>query len=82
MPRVAITDVTITDNCHQDCHWLKFLQSPQTVTATQTFTHFRHVQMPSENSPFQIAHQHPYHAAHLVTASASDSVSLLNLRAL
>ena len=27
---------------------------------------------------FQIAHQHPYHAAHLVTASASDSVSLLN----
>jgi len=26
-----------------------------------------------------MAHQHPYHAAHLVTASASDSVSLLNL---
>ena len=26
-----------------------------------------------------IAHQHPYHAAHLVTASASDSVPLLNV---
>jgi len=46
------------------------------------FTNFQHLQTPSENSPFQIAHQHPYHAAHLVTASASDSVSLLNLRAL
>ena len=34
------------------------------------------------NSPFQIAHQHPYHAAHLVTASAYDSVSLLNLHTL
>ena len=30
----------------------------------------------------QIAHQHPYHAAHLVTASASNSVPLLTLRAL
>ena len=43
-----------------------------------TFTHFRHLQMPSENSPFQIAHQHLYHAAYLVTATASDSVPLLN----
>jgi len=33
----------------------------------------------NEKSPFQIAHQHPYHAAHLVTANAADSVSLLNL---
>ena len=24
-------------------------------------THFRYLQAPSENSPFQIAHQHPYH---------------------
>jgi len=31
--------------------------------------------MPSENSPFQIGHHHPYHAAHLVSASTSDSVS-------
>jgi len=29
-----------------------------------------------------IAHQHPYHAAHLVTVSVSDSVPLLNVRAL
>jgi len=28
------------------------------------------------------ADQHPHHASHLVTASASDSVSLLNVRAL
>jgi len=39
-------------------------------------THFRHRQMPPDNSPFQKPHLHPYHAAHLVTASASDSVSL------
>ena len=44
----------------------------------QTFTDFRHL----KTLHFQIAHQHPYHAAHLVTASATDSVSLLNLRTL
>ena len=46
------------------------------------FTHFRYFQTPSENSPFKIAHQHPYHAAHLVIAGASDSASLLNVCAL
>jgi len=49
---------------------------------TLDFTNFRHLQTPYENSLLQIAHQHPYHAAHLVTASASDSVPLLNVRAL
>jgi len=28
---------------------------------------------------FQIAHQHPYHAAYLLTPSASDSVPSLNV---
>jgi len=46
------------------------------------FLNIRHVQTPSENSHFQVTHQHPYHAAHLVTASTSDSVLLLNLHAL
>ena len=31
---------------------------------------------------FKIAHQHPYHTAHHMTAGASDSVSLLKVRAL
>ena len=53
-----------------------------TTCEYQTFTLFRHLQVLSENSPFQIVHQVPYHAAHLVTASSSDSLSLLNLRAL
>ena len=35
-------------------------------------THFRHLQTPSEDSPFQIAHQHPYHAAHLVTRDVQN----------
>jgi len=52
------------------------------LAPTVLIADFRHFQTPCENSPFQIAHQHPYHAAHLVTASASDSVSLLNVCAL
>jgi len=52
--------------------WL--LQSGMDYLLISDFHPLSTLQTPSENSPFQIVHQHPYHAAHLVTASASGSV--------
>ena len=55
---------------------------PLNIRLSDLISDFRHLQTPSENSPFEIAHQHLYHAGHLVTASASHSVPILNLCAL
>jgi len=58
--------------------WL--LQSGMDYVLTWTFTHYWCLQMPSENSRFQIAAQHSTPCQ--PSASASDSVSLLNVHML
>ena len=66
-------------NLVKDCTVTWLLQSG---IEKYLLTHFRHLKTLSKNSAFQIAHQHPYDDVHLVTATTSDSVSLLNVSAL